>query len=238
MDDNLFELPDYNPAKKYCTDERLLNISKNLSVVDGIICSTEPLADYLKRFNPNTLVIPNGVSHNFKYRILNNSKLRVGWCGSKTHDGDFSTALIDALTELQNEIEIVIYGDIPNCLSHLNIERHPWTEVNEYYQTLYNLNLDVGLIPCRDNLFNRSKSNIKYIEYSICSTVSIADTVYPYSNSIIQNETGLFRNWYKHLKWLIDNKEERLKLSRHAYDYVNKNYTYDDEYLKLWSNII
>ena len=244
MDDNLFELPDYNPAKKYWSEDKLENLKKNIECADGVICSTIPLADYIKEnYNSNVFVIPNNISQSFPFVNHNNPKIRVGWVGSKTHEGDFSVSLIDALEELQDEIELVIYGEVPNCISHLRIENEPWTEVEKYHQTLYALKLDIGLIPSKDNIFNQSKSNIKFLEYSSCSVVSIADRTYPYGNSIDHNETGMIVtnkaiDWYMNLKYLIDNKEERNRLSLNSYQYVKDTFTFMHNYKKYWNNII
>ena len=241
MDDNLFELSVENPSFKFYTETKIKSMEITLSMVDGIICSTEPLAAYLKRYNPNVIVIPNIITYNtYSKNITYNtySKLRVGWCGSNTHNKDFSDELIIALEKLQNEIQLVIYGDIPSCLLHLNIEHHQWTSVEEYYDTLNNLNLDVGLIPSTNTLFNFSKSNIKFLEYSVCKIVSIADTTYPYRYSIIEGETGFFGDWYNNLRRLVNNREELQRVSNNATQYVQKYHTYCDEYIKLWEQIL
>ena len=238
VDDNLFELPDYNPAKRFCTENKLKILSTNIELVDGVICSTEPLAQYIHdHFNRRVIVIPN----NIQSRPLtphHNTKLKVGWVGSRSHNGDFSNELITALERIQEEVEIIIYGEIPDCLSHIKITNQPWTEVNEYHNTIDKLKLDIGLIPCQNNLFNQSKSNIKFLEYSLHSIATISDRVYPYVHTILENETGLFENWYENLRLLIDNESERIRLSYNAYNFVKQHYCFNESYGKIWEEFL
>ena len=59
---------------------------------------------------------------------------------------------------------------------------------------------------------------------------TIADSVYPYSNSIVHNESGLLvqdeMNWEVYIDHLIENKTERKRLAKNAYNFVRQNFYY------------
>ena len=250
VDDNLFVLPEYNEAKAvYESNNALYDHAMNLAKANFITCSTVPLAEYIKRnFNPNTLVIPNRLQEFFPYKEtehIENKLVKIGYSGSVTHIGDFSDTLIKYLIKRinQKKIEFVCFGCCPKPLRDISTIV-PYCKLDQYYPTLNNLHFDIGLIITKDNEFNVNKSNLKYIEYSMLSIPTIADSVYPYSNSIVHNESGLLvkdeMNWEIYIDHLIENKAERKRLSKNAYNFVRKNFYYrtnEKEIIDLYSQL-
>ena len=236
VDDNLFVLPEYNEAKAvYASNNALFDHAMNLTKANLVTCSTVPLADYIsKNYNPNVLVIPNRLYDFFPYKETEhkeNDIVKVGYSGSITHIGDFSDTLIKYLTKRinQKKIEFVCFGCCPTSLREISTII-PVCKLDQYYPVLNNLHFDIGLIVTKDNEFNRNKSNLKYIEYSMLSIPTIADSVYPYSNSIVHNESGLLvqdeMNWEVYIDHLIENKTERKRLAKNAYNFVRQNFYY------------
>ena len=94
----------------------------------------------------------------------------------------------------------------------------------KYLQTLRES--DIALLPLLDNEFNRSKSDLKFIECASCGAAVLASSV-AYSKTVKDGENGFIYNDKKEfsqkLKLLIDNKEKRYEVATAAYDYVLHN---------------
>ena len=74
-----------------------------LSRADVVTTTTPTLADHLRQWNPNVVVLPNSVDpEEWSVRPRTSGPIRVGWSGSATHFVDLSVAL-DALADLQKQ---------------------------------------------------------------------------------------------------------------------------------------
>jgi hypothetical protein len=82
-----------------------------LSRADVVTTTTEKLAAYLRRSNPNVVVVPNSVDPEEWAVQPRLNGVRVGWTGSATHFADLAVAL-DAVRELQRtrEFTLVLQG--------------------------------------------------------------------------------------------------------------------------------
>ena len=101
--------------------------------------------------------------------------------------------------------------------------------VFHYHQILTELGIHIGIAPLVDNTFNRCKSNIKYLEYTLAGVPTVASNVYPYSNTIT-NGNGIIvkRNrydlWRRALLDLIKNEERRVALFEEAKKQICREY--------------
>ena len=72
--------------------------------------------------------------------------------------------------------------------------------------------IDVLLVPLKNNLFNRCKSELKFIEAGFTGTAVIASNVIPYNNFANNNDECLFvdpkpESWAKAIKKLLNDRE-------------------------------
>lgn len=249
IDDNLWEIPDYNRAGVYWNSDRLNNLTLNYKYADEIICSTVTLADYIsEHINKNVTVIPNMLSGIYQYRESSNEVPHVIWAGSPTHEGDFSETLILTIKQLlaRKRITFTVFGEIPTFFKECsNINHVKWCKVDDYHKTLYDLKADIGLIVCKNNLFNDCKSNLKYLEYSNCSMVSIADAVHPYYSTITHGTNGYIadnqNDWHQYLIKLIENPDLVNKISKNAHTFVTENFNIGhkfDAYINHWEGVL
>ncbi len=93
-----------------------------------------------------------------------------------------------------------------------------------------NLDVDIALAPLVKNSFNKCKSNIKFLEYSICSIPGIYSRITPYARSITEAKTGILcdddpDSWYRAMVNLIENEELRRHIAESAYREVLEKYT-------------
>jgi len=86
------EHPLYHAVKKDNLKDKIVG---NLKIVDGVSTTTSVYADYIKPYNKNILIIPNGVNRNLKEWIPANDKcsydkLRILYLAGSSHLQDVS----------------------------------------------------------------------------------------------------------------------------------------------------
>lgn len=243
MDDNLWEIPHGNLAKKHYNDEILNRIIDIIKMCDALVCSTEPLAHYYSQWNQNIFISPNMIFDVFPFKEQTpKDKVRIGWAGSYTHAFEFPDELDRHLKMMfkYNKIESVVSGfdgKLPKQ-HHKQVaelfkfsEKHPWAKYDEWLNYLNNLNLDIGYAVVEKNIFNECKSNVKFLEYSACSIPMIAASCYAYEDTIEHGKTGfLVRNnktdWKEYINLLSENINLRNEIAYNAWSYIKDNYTY------------
>ncbi|MDY0197623.1 MAG: glycosyltransferase [Tenuifilaceae bacterium] len=237
IDDNLWELSVTNPASKFYTSSRLKEIKNIIRLCDAVVVSTFPLGRYFKNnnFNNNIHVIHNmiNIPEDFAFRDVDYNKdiVRIGYSGSPTHSQDFSYMLHKALKDIKkkykDKVKLVCMGYNP--LTGIDIEYHDYVKVTEYLNKLNSLNLDISLCPLSNTTFNASKSNLKFLENSICKFASVVSDTVSYNTTTEHMKTGIIisneKNWYKSFEQLIEDTSLREKLSNSAFEYVKNNYT-------------
>jgi glycosyltransferase involved in cell wall biosynthesis len=108
----------------------------------------------------------------------------------------------------------------------------------EYPEYLAKQRWDIGIAPLVDTAFTRSKSHIKWMEYSMYEIPTVASRVYPYfmelcgRETITDGETGFLcetqDQWETKLEALILDKKLRQRIGKQSYDHIAKNWQYKD----------
>lgn len=213
----------------------------NFIGVHAIQTSTEYLAERLRKFNPNVKVFANQLRRiaplrDFKEESEKNEPVQI-FFGAVNRDRDFLD-ILPILNKFAQE-----YGDKINFKIIANKELFEAVEtknkvligdpkfyngqfvaLDKYEQTLQES--DIALLPLLDNEFNRSKSDLKFIECAGNGAAVLASsTVYP--QTVKDGENGfIFKDhdeFAEKLKVLIDNKEKRYEIATAAYNYVKNN---------------
>lgn len=241
-------------------DEKRLEkgLSKMNETVDAFIkeadlvtCSTEFLKKEYEQLNPNTIILPNCVDPFYwPDEILKNDSdiVRIGITGSVAMTSDIEVlkpivehyqndprvriVLLSVPTPSNNETFKQLYVDEYDWLSQINIEWHPLTQAHEYYEKMNELKLDIVIIPRYDSLFNRCKSNLKFLENSMLEIPTVAQSFptkdSPYEQNpedtkhlLLATDTA---SWIEQIEKLINDKEYRQRLGKEAHEYVLENY--------------
>ena len=226
---------------------------------DLVTASTEFLAEEYRKLHDKVIVLPNCVDpFLFDEPIRNEGdKVRIGITGSVglTSDLDILKPIIEHYQE-DPRVQIVFFslhnkndqtkmvreiyvGEYEILESFKNIEWHPLVPAHEYYDKLNSLALDIQIIPRVDTYFNKCKSNLKFLESSMFEIPVVAqgfkDCNSPYQGKdepylLIANNTEEF---ITQIDKLITDKELRREMGRKAREYVEKEYSIENN-AHLW----
>lgn len=146
--------------------------------------------------------------------------------GSITHNDDFAL-ILPAVVRLMSDfpdVRLHVVGelDLPDELKPFadQVVREPFSPWRRLPQMLSFV--DVNLIPLEDTIFNRAKSENKWVEAALVKVPSVASRVGALADSIADGVDGLLcdtaDDWYEALVSLRENRELRESLARRAYE--------------------
>jgi hypothetical protein len=183
-DDDLFNVPRDNPAfKVYDAKETRANVERALTIADLVTVSTTALQKLYGRYN-GVHVVPNAYDKRlFPYRNTIPPRDNVIlWRGSRTHDQDLFEIVDDIIQigKAYPEYKWVFVGE-PSALvlnrlekEHIRFEEIPVLDPIAYFRRIYDLRPMIQIVPLVDNLFNRAKSNIAWIEATHAGAICVA----------------------------------------------------------------
>ncbi|CAR42306.1 glycosyltransferase [Streptococcus uberis] len=185
-------------------------IAKN---VDLIICGNDNLRTYYSQYNKNCVVLPTTDNTN-KYKpywddTFNNKT--IGWIGSRTTIKNLHEIVkpINQLVEKYPQVSFKIISndalDFPKIIKNTKLIK--WSS-DTYLEDLSQLT--VGIMPLKDDEFNRGKCGFKLIQYLNMKKPVVGSNVGV--NGEIINNNGFVVNdiedWFKNLETLLFNQEE------------------------------
>lgn len=256
-DDDLFNIPSWNPVASKVTSSSKHVIKQMIKAADHLVVSTQPLKELYSWWHaPSSIdVIPNGVDLDLFGRYAKTSyptdKVVIGWTGAAAHLEDLRIIkdVITKLLEDHSNVTFLLGGwlDSPffNDIPEDRIIRVPWTnDLREHYQTLSKI--DIGLCPLSDIKFNKGKSNLKAIELSAMGVVPVCSKVYPYEQTITDGTNGFLvdtnpKTWYNTISTLIKDHDLRKRVSLAAQENIRNNYTQDQatqKWMSLWQKLL
>jgi uncharacterized coiled-coil protein SlyX len=202
---------------------------------DLVTVSTPRLRDVLGGYNKNIVVLPNFLDDDlWKLNAPTDNKsemqpLTIGYMGTVSHKPDLeyiTPVLMDVIKRYPNKIQMNFWGIDPPDEIRPYSKRIPMPQVsieNEYkdfaayFQTQ---SADIMIAPLVNNLFNRCKSPIKFLEYSALGVSGVFSSVEAYTQVITHGENGLLAasldEWSNSLSQLIENDELRYQLGKNA----------------------
>ena len=227
------------------------SFEKILKAADGVICTTQRLADaYTERLGlKHTVVFPNSVvASDFPRISLAKAPgvVRVLWQGGQSHYEDWYGAkdtVANAIAAFP-ETRLVVWGDfwkgIHGLVPEAQLEHHEVVPYDAFKIKLSAMDFDINIAPLSASMFNLSKSCIKWYEASVLPEPkpTLAARVPPYSDEIVDDETGFLystpEEFRAKFEALVRSKALRLRLARNAKAWVLANRTADVTVPKLW----
>ena len=227
------------------TNDLLYNFIHNS---DLVTTTTEVLAEEYRKYNPNVVVLPNCVNPDDWAEVPQRNtdgKIRIGIIGSIVYaqefelvkeqirqldaDGRFTIVVFGLAEKRTDLVEKIFNKEFDFWTSLKTLERTGWVEMENYFDVLDDMKLDIAIMPRSQNYFNTCKSNLKFLEASMLEIPTIAQsfTNGPYEE--LDGKIGIKitdnSKWLETIIDLANNKDKRLKMGRDAKQYVLDNYT-------------
>lgn len=193
----------------------------------GIQVSTEPLAKFLRQYNPNVAVFPNQLAYLPGPRAFEDSheKLTV-FFGALNRELDWApilSRLNRVLHRYKDRIKVVVIHDrkLFEAVDTPDKYYSPFCSYRDYESALHSA--DIALLPLQPNRFNSMKSDLKFLECAAHGVVVLASPTV-YAQSVIDGETGMIYHtpaeFEEKLLYLIEDRRLRLSISKSAYGWV------------------
>jgi glycosyltransferase involved in cell wall biosynthesis len=218
IDDICFyeDIPGYNKYREAFADPKIRESTQQImALCDEITVTNDFMRDYYseKTGNKNITVLPNFMPKFWLGHFYDQSKImqnlekykrkpRILYTGSGAHfDVDSRVKhkddfyhVNDVIRKTVDKYQWVFMGAYPLPLGDLvrsgKIEFHPWAQFYDYGQTIQDLNCNMMIAPLMDNTFNKSKSDLKYIESSAFGLPIACQDLCTYQNAPIKFSTG------------------------------------------------
>ena len=216
-----------------------------LAACDGAITSTFQLKEELLKYKDKVLLNRNRASsdlieissHFIKDYSQQDSKVKIAYfSGSISHNENFELIKpsIQSLLETYKNVELHIVGhlDIPEDMKSYQkqIVVHDYVDWKDLPQLISQV--DINLAPLVDSVFNRAKSESKWMEAALVKVPTVASHIGAFSDMVKDGETGLLAKdgeWKEKLESLILSSDLRQELAENASDFVLENCSLDSK---------
>jgi glycosyltransferase involved in cell wall biosynthesis len=199
-DDDVFTIDTWNVGASLAHTPEVIDATQfAASAAHMVTVSTEPLAEVMRRYNDNVVVLPNHIDAALlDIERPRRDRLTIGWAGGDSHLRDFEMVAPALRRFLDRNPRVDFHNIGTSYLRPMKLPgRHtPWaTDIFDYYR---GVDFDVGIAPLADMPFNQSKSHIKAVEYAALGIPVIASDVEPYREFVVDGVTG----------WLVRHEHE------------------------------
>jgi glycosyltransferase involved in cell wall biosynthesis len=223
---------------------RIALMDQALKSVGGVSLTTPKLENFYRDEigYPNTYVYPNciyfphyDIFRNYRMVRKDPKQVKVMWQGGASHYEDWHSISGPLRTVVKNHPNVfwTIWGSefksVHDTIPRSNYEYIPWVDYSAYKMILGVLDFDFVVAPLNDNIFNEGKSAIKMYEAAALPIPkpTLAARVPPYSDEIIDGETGLLysspREFVEKFGMLVENPDLRTRLAQNAQAWLHEN---------------
>lgn len=227
-DDDLWTIDPTNVrAARSFNAEQLRAMEQVARISVMVTVSTEPLAEVMREFSSNVVVLPNHIDGRLlEIERPRRDRVTVGWAGGDSHLRDWEMVAPRLRRFLSRNPDVDFHAIGANYLIANKVRgRHtPWSnDLFDYYRTI---DFDIGIAPLVPSRFNRSKSAIKALEYAALGIPVIASDEPPYQPFVIDGVTGFLvkhdHEWEARLRDLVNDADMREEMGRKAKEHASK----------------
>jgi glycosyltransferase involved in cell wall biosynthesis len=231
LDDLLTELPPHHPDYAHFRAARAACLHAALHA-DACIASTPAIRDYLRRFNPGVHLFHNY----FPDYLLPPQTARIppaadevviGFMGGHSHIPDvemLAPALLRLARRYWRTLRLRFWGAPPPPFVRgwANVDAlHPYlVRYADFVPYFAAQHADIFIAPLLDNEFNRGKSHLKFLEYSLPGIPGVYSRLPPYEAIVRHGENGFLAGdldeWEAHLSALIESADLRRAVGQAA----------------------
>ena len=241
LDDLLLELPEDHPDQKnfyYCS--ALVPMLQALTEADLVTTSSPTLCAYVRHLNPNVVVAPNYLNDRLwelRPPLLApaGQPVVVGYMGGDSHLSDLefvAPALLNLLKRFRERMMLRFLGaqPPPELLAQPNVRWAPVRTLNyaEFAGEFGAPDYDLFIAPLKDNLFNRCKSPIKFLEYSAAGAPGVYSHLETYAGVVVHGENGYLATsldeWEEYIAHLVEDPAQRYAMALQAQETVRREW--------------
>ena len=258
------DIPEYNKFRFAFEPDDIRQASQeSIEICDQVTCTCDYMRDYYmsKTSNSNIKVIPNYppkfcignlydedvIIRNYDRHVKKRRKPRILYAGSGAHfdvgnqnngKDDFSHVL-ETVMKTTSKYQWVFLGAYPLQLNSLvksgKIEFHPWAKLYDYGDMLKSLKVNCLVAPLLDNIFNRSKSDIKYVEACALGVPIICQDIITYDKAPLRFNTG--SEMIDQIDNILKDKQQYIKHCRKSNMYAQTRWLENDENISKYLDI-
>lgn len=229
--DDLCAVEPWNPVYFFYRDRENQDLFKRLChCCDALQFSVPELRRIYGYLNPVSVVFPNQMAALPPERALETPReIVVGWGGSHGHLQDMaeiSGALVRWVSR-KDKVRLHLMCSDPiwelfDALAPEKKKRFQTGSLEQYHRFLDTIH--IGLAPLKDTAFNRSRSDVKFLEYAAHAAVPVVRLLEPYRSTVIDGETGFFFRDQEEMISILDglstDAERRFSVGKAAREYV------------------
>lgn len=235
LDEPLF-IPLKSAANGSFTRLRFVSkVNKLFQMSDSVFASCRALADYAGKFNDNVHVVPMTVDTE-RYKPPENKKTNekpiIVWTGTRTNQPNVALA-VPALRKVREEIDFTlrIIADDPVEYEGLDVEFIKW---NYGTEPSFLRESDIGIVPVETSDWGPYKFFFKTIQYMSAGLPVVGSALGSNLENIENGKNGFLaeteKDWYDHIKTLLENAEMRRGFGKHGRKMVLERFDIEKQY--------
>lgn len=234
----------------YQNRKNLVDYEYCLEQADVVTVTNLYLARVVEKYNENVIVIPNAID--FKYwpeldiTRKDKDEVRLVWAGGSNHYEDLAMikpGLDTLMKKYPNLIYYHVGQNFPGITKGLpedRVRNHSWIKADGHGYRMASIDPDIAIAPVVENNFNRSRSCVKFYEYSALKAPTVAAKNPPYTREVKHGHTGLLfetkDEFVKQVSELIEDPLRRAEIGSNAYKWV-KNHRDVNDIVKDWFEV-
>jgi len=209
------------------------NFSKLASLCNGVICGNQFIADQVKEWNSQVIVLPTAVDSKRFHPIVRapSSQQIIGWsglyAGSKYLLG-IELALYQILSKRKDVVLRVVSDKRPKfkLLKESMVEFIPWSPECEV-RTIQEMTL--GLMPIDDTQWSRGKCSYKMLLYMACG-VPVVVSPYGMNKEVLDQApigwgAQTTEEWIERIEHILDHTSEAKDMGRAGRTLIEERYS-------------
>lgn len=215
--------------------------------------STEPLAEILRQYNPHVEVFPNYLQELPKKRDYEAERIQkqgeeyvtffFGALNRTKEWQEVMPVILEAIDKYGSGLRFKVLSDrgfyeaLPTAYKEFvgSKEMYDWQFVPYHMYTAALHSSDIAFLPLRDTEFNRTKSDLKFIESAGHGAVVLASPTV-YETTVREGRNGFLyrtpREFKEYLTLLIEDRGRRIETAEAAYRYVRDERLLSSHYLE------
>lgn len=217
-DDDLFNLPASHPMVHIFAAARE-NIISILQNADVVTVTTQGIKESYEQFNGNIHIVENAVKDEILTEFTGTRSDVLLYRGMKSHMADVYAYGNHIQALINDGYKIKFIGINPFFLTGYTLLEE--RDIYHYFKYLRDIRPLCLMFPLIDNTFNRAKSNICWLEATMCgSIVAAPDWPEWQKPGILHYKPETF---YRTVKAIAENEVDVDKMYRDSYEYIREN---------------